>query len=123
MKKMVSLKKVSIMALVMVCAALSFAEGEKDRMIQRAPKIAALKASGVVGEMANGLLGLVKASPADQALVDAENADRKTVYAEIARNSGASVATVATRRALQIIEQASPGDWLQGADGQWYQKK
>jgi uncharacterized protein YdbL (DUF1318 family) len=112
-----------MIVLMLSCAALASAEGEKERMIQRAPQIRALKTSGVVGEKANGLLGLVKESAADKALVDAENADRKVVYTEIARGSGASVANVATRRASQIVEQASPGDWLQGADGKWYQKK
>jgi uncharacterized protein YdbL (DUF1318 family) len=112
-----------MIVLMLSCAALAFAEGEKERMIQRAPQIRALKTSGAVGERANGLLGLVKESAADKALVDAENADRKAVYAEIARGSGGSVTAVANRRALQIVEQAATGDWLQGTDGKWYQKK
>ena len=116
-------KLFSLIVLMLSCAALASAEGEKERMIQRAPQIRALKTNGVIGERANGLLGLVKESAADKALVDAENADRKAAYAEIARGSGASVVNVATRRALQIVEQASAGDWLQGTDGKWYQKK
>lgn len=116
-------KLFSLIVLMLSCAALASAEGEKERMIQRAPQIRALKTSGVIGERVNGLLGLVKESAADKALVDAENTDRKAVYAEIARGSGGNVATVATRRALQIVEQASAGDWLQGTDGKWYQKK
>ena len=116
-------KLFSLIVLMLSCAALASAEGEKERMIQRAPQIRALKTSGVIGERSNGLLGLVNESAADKAVVDAENADRKAVYAEIARGSGGNVATVATRRALQIVEQASPGDWLQGTDGKWYQKK
>jgi uncharacterized protein YdbL (DUF1318 family) len=112
-----------MIVLMLSCAALAFAEGEKERMIQRAPQIRALKTSGAVGEKANGLLGLVKESAADKALVDAENADRKAVYAGIARGSGVSVDNVANRRALQIVEQATAGDWLQGTDGKWYQKK
>ncbi len=112
-----------VIALVLSCAALSFAAGEKERMIARAPQIRALRTSGVIGEKANGLLGLVSETPAAKAVVEAENADRKTVYAEIARSSGTSVAAVAGRRALQIAEQAAAGDWLQGSDGKWYQKK
>lgn len=121
-KTAVNFKLVPVVALVLSCAALSFAAGEKERMIQRAPQIRALKTSGVIGEKANGLLGIVKAG-ADQAVVDAENADRMAAYGEIARGSGASVTSVAGRRALQIVEQAASGDWLQGADGAWYQKK
>lgn len=124
MKKMAkSFKLFSVIALVLSCASLSFAAGEKERMIERAPQIRALRTSGVIGEKADGLLGFVKQSPADKALVDAENADRQTVYAGIASGSGTSVATVAGRRALQIVEQATAGDWLQGTDGKWYQKK
>lgn len=123
MKIAKNLKLFPVAALVLACAALSFAEGEKERMLQRTPQIRALKTSGVIGEKADGLLGLVKASPENNALVDAENADRKAVYAGIARSSGTSAANVASRRALQIIEQASSGDWLQGAAGKWYQKK
>jgi hypothetical protein len=121
-KTVVNFKLVPVIALVLSCAALSFAAGEKERMIQRAPQIRALKTSGVIGEKANGLLGIVKAG-ADTAVVDAENADRLAVYGEIARGSGASTSSVAGRRALQIVEQAVSGDWLQGADGKWYQKK
>lgn len=116
-------KLFSLIVLMLSCAALASAEGEKERMIQRAPQIRALKTGGVIGERANGLLGLVKESAADKALVDAENTDRKAVYAEIARGSGGSVTAVANRRALQIVEQASAGDWLQSTDGKWYQKK
>ena len=121
-KTVINFKLVPVIALVLSCAALSFAAGEKERMIQRAPQIRALKTSGVIGEKANGLLGIVNAG-ADTSVVDAENADRKAAYAEIARGSGASIVSVASRRALQIVEQAASGDWLQGADGAWYQKK
>ena len=121
-KTAINFRLFPMIALVLSCAALSFAAGEKERMIQRAPQIRALKTSGVIGEKADGLLGIVKAG-ADQAVVDAENADRKAAYAEIARGSGSSPASVAGRRALQIVEQAAPGDWLQGSAGTWYQKK
>jgi uncharacterized protein YdbL (DUF1318 family) len=122
-KTVINFKLFPVVALVLSCAVLSFAEGEKERMLQRAPQIRALKNSGVIGEKADGLLGLVKGSPADKALVETENADRKAVYAGIARTSGASAANVASRRALQIVEQAASGDWLQSTDGKWYQKK
>ncbi|MBM4152824.1 MAG: DUF1318 domain-containing protein [Kiritimatiellaceae bacterium] len=123
MKPTLTLFKIRpLIAMVLACAAFAFAAGEKERMIQRAPQIVAMKSSGVIGEKADGYLGIIKAG-ADQSVVNAENADRKAVYAEIAKSSGASPTSVARRRALQIIEQASPGDWLQAADGSWYQKK
>lgn len=117
------LKLFPVVSLVLACAALAFAAGEKERMIGRAPQIRTLKTAGIIGEKADGQLGMVKSSPADKATVDAENADRQAVYTEIARGQSTSAALVAERRALQIVDQAAPGDWLQGADGKWYQKK
>ena len=116
------LKYISIITLGLCCAALAFAAGEKERMLERLPQIKALKAAGVVGEKANGLLGFVKKSPADKALVDAENKDRQAVYAVIAKRQGASVSKVAGRRALQIAEKAASGHWVQDAAGKWSQK-
>lgn len=117
------LKLFPIVSLVLTCAAFAFAVGEKERMIERAPQIRALKTAGVIGEKADGLLGMVKSNPAGQGTMDAENADRKAVYTEIARGQNTSAVLVAERRALQIVDQAASGDWLQGADGKWYQKK
>ena len=117
------LKYFFVIALVLFCAARTSFAGEKERMIERAPQVQALKSAGVVGEKADGLLGFVKKSPADKAVVDAENKDRKAVYAEIAKGQGVNASVVAKRRALQIVEQASSGDWLQNANGKWIQKK
>lgn len=116
-------KSLSVIAVVLSCAAFALAVGEKERMIERAPQIRALKSAGIVGEKANGLLGFVKESPADKAVVDAENKDRKAVYSEIAKGQGVRASVVAERRALQISEQAASGDWLQNANGKWIQKK
>jgi uncharacterized protein YdbL (DUF1318 family) len=116
-------KCLSIMALVLTCASFTFAAGEKERMLKRIPQIKALKDAGVIGEKANGLLGAVKDASADKALVAAENKDRTAVYVAIAKGQKVSTSKVAKRRALQIVGQAASGDWLQGADGKWYQKK
>jgi len=117
------LKHFTILALLLSCAALAFADGEKERMIERTLQIRNLKTAGVIGEKSNGLLGFVKESPANQAVVSAENKDRKTVYAEIARSQGVSTAAVAKRRAAKLGTQAASGDWLQNTDGKWVQKK
>jgi uncharacterized protein YdbL (DUF1318 family) len=122
-KTAIQFKLFPMIALMFVCAALASAEGEKERFIQRDPQIRALKTSGVIGEKADGLLGFVKRSPTDKSLVDAENADRNAVYAEIARSSAINVSVVAEVHALQRVERAAAGDWLQGTDGKWYQKK
>ncbi len=124
MKKMKSvLKYISVIALSFSCVTGAWAAGEKERMIERAPQISTLKSTGVIGEKTDGFLGFVKKSPADKAVVNAENNDRKAVYSEIAKGQGVSASVVAQRRALQIAEQAASGDWLQNANGKWVQKK
>ena len=116
-------RHMATVALMLLCSSLVFAAGEKERMLDRVPQINALKSAGIVGEKADGLLGFVKQSPSNEALVNAENKDRKAVYAVIAKSQKVSEAVVAQRRAMQIAEQAAIGHWLQNASGKWYQKK
>jgi uncharacterized protein YdbL (DUF1318 family) len=54
--------------------------------------------------------------------VDAENQDRKTVYAAIAKQQGTGIDVVEKHRAAQIERIAKPGTWLQDANGKWYKK-
>ena len=56
-------------------------------------------------------------------VVEAENTDRRKVYAAIGKKTGTTAEVVGKRRALKIAEIASPGDWLQNESGQWYRKK
>ena len=91
----------------------------KDRLAQ----VDTLKESGAVGETATGFLESRQTlEPAQQSLVDAENADRRVIYASIARRTGQSYEEVGLQRALQIASRARPGVWLQKSDGEWYQK-
>lgn len=57
------------------------------------------KASGVVGEQADGYLGFAKTPPADvKAAVDAINIKRRQIYTDIAARQNATVAEVAAAR-------------------------
>ena len=135
MKNRNRLLKISAwIVLALCCVSTVLAEGEKERMLKRVPKIEALKDAGIIGETADGLLGFVKEAPAGKALadaenkarkalVDAENKDRKAVYEAIAKAQSVKAADVAKRRALQLAKQASSGDWLQDKAGKWSQKK
>lgn len=116
-------KWLSVALLVWFCAGAAYSAGEKERMLQRVPQIKMLKAEGVIGEKADGLLGYVKSGSKSKAMVDAENKDRKAVYSAIAEKQGVRVSVVAERRALQLVEQAAKGDWLQDKSGKWVQKK
>jgi uncharacterized protein YdbL (DUF1318 family) len=100
-----------------------YADDIKTRMKNRLPVILELKAKGIVGENNKGYLEFVGGKSENADVVAAENEDRKTVYAAIAKQQGTTVELVGKRRALQISQKADAGDWLQDASGNWYQKK
>lgn len=101
----------------------AFAEDIKSRMKNRLPVIKALKAKGLVGEDNQGLLQFVGSKKEKAEVVAAENRDRMTIYAAIAKRQGATPELVGQRRAIQIGQRARAGEWLQDAGGKWYQKK
>ena len=99
----------------------------KKNMVERKPKIDALKKAGTIGENKTGYLEVmkdkdgkdVKIEDADKKIVDAENTDRKAVYAAIAKKEGSTVDKVGELRAKQIRSKANEGDCIQGEDGKW----
>lgn len=95
----------------------------KERFLQRKPAIDALKNQEKVGENNVGkLIVRGQLSSKENELVNAENADREIVYQEIAKSLNITSQEVGKRRALQIANVASPGQWLQAPDGRWYRK-
>ena len=122
-------KKVTV-AILAIFLCIGFAAGAfasakeiRDRMIARLPEIKALKAKGLVGENNKGFLEFVGQQKEKPEIVTAENKDRAAVYEAIAKQQGTTVELVGKHRAIQIADKAKPGEWLQDADGQWYQKK
>ena len=82
-----------------------------------------LKKSGVVGETSDGYLDYVKKKDAKAAdTVDAENADRKTLYESIAKNENTTVELVAQHAAKRNFDKAKPGEYLK-EDGKWKKKE
>lgn len=114
--------KVVITLAILAAAGTLHAEDIRARMLERLPVIVDMKARGVVGENNQGYLELLRGQTENQDLVAAENRDRRAVYEQIARQTNTNIQVVGQRRALQIAERASPGEWLQGAQGNWYQK-
>ncbi len=103
----------------------SFAEdinAIKAEMQKRLPSIVELKSKGIVGEDNSGYLQFVGGKHEKEAVVQAENQDRKKVYSAIAKKEGVSINQVGQRRATHIAEKAKKGEWLLGQDGKWYQK-
>ncbi|WDP88745.1 MAG: YdbL family protein [Desulfobacter sp.] len=112
----------SLAAVMLIIAGTAWAGGIKDRMKQRLPAIAALKAKGVVGETNQGYLGFVTGNRSGADVVAAENKDRKAVYSHIAGQQGVSVELVQKRRAKVLADRADPGEYVQNASGAWVKK-
>jgi hypothetical protein len=81
------------------------------------------KADGLVGERADGYLGIVVASaPADVvALVDDVNGRRQAEYARIAKQNGIERSEVEALAGRKAIERTAPGGWI-FTNGGWRQK-
>ncbi len=94
----------------------------KEQMAARIPAINALKDQGSIGENNKGFLEYRTGDTPQQALVQAENADRAAVYSAIGRSQGAPPALVGERRAKMIAEIGQAGHWHQKPDGSWYKK-
>ncbi|MCK5420115.1 MAG: YdbL family protein [Desulfobacterales bacterium] len=101
----------------------AFADDIKARMKNRLPVIKELKAKGIVGEDNKGFLQFVGGKKAKADVVAAENKDRKTVYAAIAKQQGTTAELVGKRRAVQIAKKADKGEWVQDSAGNWIQTK
>lgn len=116
----------ALLAALCVLTASGFAESATDirqRMEQRLPQIDALKAQEVLGENNRGFLEERKSGTDGAAGVVAdENRDREAVYAQIAKNAGASADSVGRARARQIAANSRPGVWVQSESGQWAKK-
>ena len=131
MKKFLALSIAALTLAFAVPQVLSAADDAatiKKNMADRKPKIEALKKAGTVGENKAGYLEAmpkdkddkeVKLSDDDKKLIEAENADRKAVYAAIAKKEGSTVDKVGELRAKQIRSKAAEGEFIQGEDGKW----
>jgi uncharacterized protein len=123
------MKRITIIAILpvfilgfLITDGLSSSTDIKQRMIARLPVIKSLKDKGLVGENNKGYLEFIGKKKEQQDVVAAENSDRKQVYEAIAKQQSTTVEVVGKHRAVQIADKAQAGDWLQDANGKWYQK-
>lgn len=87
------------------------------------PIVDAAKKRGEVGERIDGYLAAVTTlSPSVQAAMDDINISRKVLYEKLAEARGQSIRVVAQLTGESQISKAEPGEFVQGADGQWVQK-
>ena len=82
------------------------------------------KADGLIGEQANGYIGLVRKDvPADiRKLVEDVNAKRKAGYQKIAARQGASLKDVEKVGGNTAIEKTLKGNYIRDANGVWRKK-
>lgn len=82
---------------------------------------AELRATGVVGEQADGYMGLVGSASADvRARVDQINIQRRARYTQLASQRGATIEEVAAATACQIFAgRVGPGQYYRLPDGVW----
>ena len=82
------------------------------------------KADGLIGEQADGYMGLVvKDVPADiKKLVADVNARRKAGYQEIAAKQGTSLESVELVGGNTAIEKTLEGNYIRDASGTWLKK-
>ena len=80
-----------------------------------------LRASGLVGEQADGYLGLVAAAPGDvRAQMEQVNIQRRAFYTQLATQRGATIGEVAAATACQLFaSRVGPGQYYRLEDGVW----
>ena len=85
---------------------------------------AQLRASGQVGEQADGYLGLVGSAPAAvRAQVDSVNIKRRAYYTDLAAKRGAKIEEVAATTACELFRsKVAPGQYYRLPDGVWRQR-
>ncbi|ALA57439.1 YdbL family protein [Nitrospira moscoviensis] len=80
------------------------------------------KAKGLVGERANGYLGVVNAADREaQALAQEINQKRRQAYEEIAKKNGTQLNAVETLAGEKAIQNTRPGQFVEGPGG-WVKK-
>lgn len=85
---------------------------------------AQLRASGQVGEQADGYLGAVGAAPASvRSQMEAVNIQRRAAYTQLASQRGATIEEVAAATACQLFAtRVGPGQHYRLPDGVWRQR-
>jgi hypothetical protein len=97
--------------------------GIKQRILQRVGAVDELKIKALVGENNKGLLEQrAMLAPAQTKVMNEENADRKALYAILAKRLGLPVTVVGQGRAESIRKKSALRLWIQEPSGKWLQK-
>jgi uncharacterized protein len=113
-------------ATLVAAAGLFAAAGAAPAFAQSAAAKAAVdqaKASGVVGEQADGFLGVVSGGDtAVRGAVAEINAGRAQAYREAAARTGVTAEAAGQATARQLESRLPPGQYFRNAAGQWERK-
>ena len=105
-----------LMMILLVC--LGWATGSAALTLDQA------KAQGLLGEMPNGYLGLVRASasPEAKALMKDINRKRRQKYQEISRKNGTKLGAVEALAGKTVLKKTKPGHYIKSPSGNWMKK-
>jgi len=118
MTRRLSLRFIAIPVLMIILAGLGWSGPTWAMSLQDA------KAQGLVGEQANGYLGLVKsaASAEVKTLMNEVNVKRKKEYQDIARRNKTELSVVEALAGKKAIEMTPSGQYVKPPSGQWVKK-
>ena len=77
---------------------------------------------GLLGEQADGYVGVVSGGGEASSLAQQVNAKRRAEYAEIAKKRGTSVDAVAQLAGQKLVERTPGGQYVRGSNGSWVKK-
>jgi uncharacterized protein YdbL (DUF1318 family) len=118
-----TLRKTALAAIGAAVLALGAAGGVIAQTPADKATVDAAKAQGVVGEQADGYLGIVSGGDAATAAAVAHiNGGRAKAYADIAARTGVTVAQAGEATAQQLIAKLPPGAYYRAAGGGWVRK-
>ena len=105
-------------------ALAAVAGGATIAAAQESAVVASARAGGLVGEQADGYLGVVGSVDSSlRAQVDAINIKRRAFYTELASKRGAKIEEVAATTACEIFaSKVQAGQYYRLSDGVWRQR-
>lgn len=115
------MKTIGAVAAVLLLGSASLAQAQSPAA---KATVDAAKASGEVGEQADGYLGLVSsdAPAAVRAAVTEINTGRTAAFRDAAAKAGTSVEVAGAAVGKQLFERLPAGQYYRTADGRWVRK-
>lgn len=89
------------------------------------PLVENAKSNCIIGEQADGYLGVVSGANASEELrreIRDINQQRKAAYADLARRNGVTIEVTAALTAERLMNQAGPGQCVRNQSGEWIKR-